>query len=144
MMKNILFAVLILVLFSCGNKKAQQNVDISPKKEVVKKQTQQEPPYIIEARKVDGEITGIYLYEDMGSKVVHTLFKKGKKNYMKLVLDDMIVVDPVSLKNTKEGTVIEYIPKDSYAGEYFILTKSNKLDCYNKTNEVFATGDRIE
>ena len=97
---------------------------------------------LLEAKKVNGKITGVFdeqdytfsiytLYEDIGKTFIKTSFKSGES-----MTEEMI--------KTTLPNGIKLIGIDGGSqGEYFILNGSN-LDFYNSENKKFTTAIKIE
>ncbi len=93
--------------------------------------------------KVDGKVIGNFYEEELSSSS-YTVYEKNNKVFIKSISKDNVsAINEMKRSEIATGIKLEY-SNDSFNGEYFILTKDNKLEFYNKNNEKFAIGSILK
>jgi hypothetical protein len=92
--------------------------------------------------KVDGKVIGNFYEEELSSSS-YTVYENNNKVFIKSISKDNVsAINEMKRSTVETGIKLEYV-NDSFNGEYFILTIDNKLEFYNKNNEKFATGQKL-
>ncbi|MDI1257110.1 MAG: hypothetical protein PSV16_13530 [Flavobacterium sp.] len=95
------------------------------------------------AGKVDGKILGMF-YEEEFTSCSYTVYEKNGKFYVQTTYKDGgSNVNEMKKSDVENGIKLEDINGNTN-GEYYILTKENLLEFFNKENRNFTTGYLIE
>lgn len=88
--------------------------------------------------KVDGKILGMF-YEEEFSSCSYTVYERDNKIYIKTIYKNgQGNENEMEKSNLENGIKLQDIDNSSN-GEYYILTKENTLEFYNKENKKFTT-----
>ena len=118
---------------------AKSDFDPELQIEILGSTQKQENQTISKIGKIDGNIIGSYYEEELTSSSF-TVYENNNKTFIKSILKDgQATITEMNKSIVENGTKLNYID-DSFSGEYFILTKENNLEFYNKKNEKFTTG----
>jgi hypothetical protein len=103
---------------------------------------EQDSLMLVEAKKVTGNIKGIFSEQNY-TFADYTIYEKENKIFIKTAFKDGQTSD-VELLWSKNENGIRYDYKNGgYNGEYFILTNNNILEFYNKENTKFTACNSI-
>lgn len=92
---------------------------------------------------VDGKVIGNFYEEELSSSS-YTVYESNNKTFIKTISKENITaINEMKRSDVETGIKLEYV-NDSFSGEYFILTKDNELEFYNKNYEKFATGQKLK
>lgn len=95
------------------------------------------------ANDFDGKLIGEF-YEQQFTSASYTVYEKNNKTFIKMTFKDgSSANDEMKRKPVKKGTRFDYKAGNS-SGEYFILTKSDILEFYNKENKMFTSANRTK
>ena len=118
---------------------AYSNFDPDLEIEIIGSTNNQDTKMIDEAKKVSGNMVGIYTEKEYTFSM-YTVYEKDGETHIKISLKNGQFMDDVLIKTiTKGGIKLDY-NDGKYNGEYFILNNSNELEFYNKENKKFTTG----
>ena len=83
---------------------------------------------------IDGKIMGKFYDEEYSGS--YTVFERDNKIFIKIIYEDDGRTMETEMKKSKinEGLKLEFI-YGGFNGQYYILTKTNKLELFNKENE---------
>ena len=115
---------------------ATSHFDPDLKIEIFGSNYKQDNSMLDSARKVDGNIIGIF-DDSKNTNFFYTLYEKDGKKFMKVSFKDGgDMVEELKEDGNK------YISKDSNHGEYYIL-EGQQLDFYNSENTKFSTAPNV-
>lgn len=100
----------------------------------------QDNQMLLEAKKVDGNIIGIF-DESEATASFYTLYEKSNKVYLKTSFKNgQSMIEELERTTTNKGVRLN--SREEKNGEYFIL-REGVLDFYNKENIVFASALKV-
>ncbi|MEG0927928.1 hypothetical protein [Chryseobacterium sp.] len=96
---------------------------------------------LLEAKKVEGNIIGIFNEQDYTFSL-YTIYENNGKTFVKTTFKDcQSMIEEMLKSDTKNGIKLINVNSGSQ-GEYFILN-NNILEFYNKENKMFTSGFKI-